>query len=83
MAGRVSGQAITGDPVTGGSLQNRLAALRDELDCRIAAERARHTPDETLIRRLLRERLLARDRLAALAGCAMPRWARPETPPAE
>jgi hypothetical protein len=36
-----------------------------------------------LIRRLTRERLLARDRMAALTGCAMPRWARPDLPGAE
>jgi hypothetical protein len=83
MAGSLTGGATTGGLVTGTALKDRLAALRDELDRRIAAERARPTPDEPLIRRLLRERLLARDRLAALAGCAMPRWARPDAPPAE
>jgi hypothetical protein len=36
-----------------------------------------------LIRRLTRERLLARDRMAALTGCGMPRWARPDLPAAE
>lgn len=67
----------------GASLHGRLAELKAELERRIAAERARPTPDEALIRRLLRERLLARDRIAALSGCAMPRWARPDLPPAE
>lgn len=63
-------------------LRGRLAERKADLERRIAAERARPVPDETLIRRLSRERLLARDRLAALAGCAMPSWAR-EAPAAE
>jgi hypothetical protein len=57
-------------------LKCRLAERQAELDRQIAAERAKDAPDEMLIRRLLRERLLARDRLAALSGCAMPAWAR-------
>lgn len=61
-----------------GSLMGRLQERRADLDRQIAAERARPAPDEMLIRRLTRERLLARDRIAALSGCAMPRWARPD-----
>lgn len=83
MAGSLPGGAMIGGPVMGGSLHGRLAALQADLERRIADERARPTPDETLIRRLLRERLLTRDRLAALSGSAMPRWARPDLPPAE
>lgn len=63
-------------------LMDRLAERKADLERLIAAERARPVPDETLIRRLSRERLLARDRIAALGGCAMPRWAR-EAPAAE
>ena len=57
-------------------LKHRLMEREADLERQIAAERARATPDETLIRRLMRERLLARDRIAALSGSAMPRWAR-------
>jgi hypothetical protein len=64
-----------------GSLKGRLAERLRELDRQIAAERLRATPDEALIRRLGREKILAKDRVAALGGCAMPRWAR-ETPTA-
>ncbi len=64
-------------------LMGRLSERQAELERQIAAERARPAPDEGLIRRLTRERLLARDRIAALMGCAMPRWARPELPAAE
>ncbi|WP_237213648.1 DUF465 domain-containing protein [Falsiroseomonas oryziterrae] len=63
-------------------LMGRLAERKADLERRIAAERARPVPDQGLIRRLTRELLLARDRLAALGGCAMPRWAR-EAPAAE
>jgi hypothetical protein len=63
--------------VQSGSLMGRLSERQADLERQIAEERARATPDEALIRRLARERLLARDRMAALAGCAMPRWARP------
>lgn len=59
-----------------GSLKRRLAERLRELDRQIAAERLRATPDEALIRRLGREKVLAKDRVAALGGCAMPRWAR-------
>lgn len=61
---------------SGGTLLGRLAERHADLERRIAAERARPMPDQLLIRRLTRERLLARDRMAALGGCAMPRWAR-------
>ncbi len=64
-------------------LMDRLTERQADLERRIAEERARAAPDEMLIRRLQRERLLARDRLAALSGCAMPRWARPDLPAAE
>lgn len=68
-------------PETG--LMGRLAQRRADLEQQIATERARVSPDEMLIRRLTRERLLARDRMAALGGCAMPRWARRDLPAAE
>ena len=67
---------MDGSVLPGEGLMGRLAARQAELELRIAAERARPAPDEALIRRLTRERLLARDRMAALSGCAMPRWAR-------
>jgi hypothetical protein len=74
---------MDGSIAPGFSLMGRLAERQAELERQIAAERARPTPDEGLIRKLTRERLLARDRIAALSGCAMPRWARPELPAAE
>jgi len=57
-------------------LLDRLTERQADLERQIAEERARATPDEMLIRRLARERVLAQDRIAALAGCGMPRWAR-------
>jgi hypothetical protein len=42
----------------------------------IAAEQARLAPEEILVRRLMRERMLARGRLAGSA----PPWARPGAP---
>jgi hypothetical protein len=57
-------------------LMGRLVDRLADLDRLIADERSRAVPDEALIRRLNRERLLARDRMAALGGCGMPRWAR-------
>lgn len=74
---------MDGSIASGGGLLDRLEERQADLGRRIAAERARPAPDEVLIRRLTRERLLARDRIAALSGCAMPRWARPELPAAE
>jgi hypothetical protein len=67
----------------GHSLMGRLDERQADLERQITAERARTTPDEMLIRRLTRERLLARDRMAALSGYGMPRWARPDLPAAE
>jgi hypothetical protein len=64
-------------------LTGRLAERQADLDRLIAEERARPAPDEMLVRRLMRERMLARDRLAALSGAAMPVWARPGAAPAE
>lgn len=69
--------------VPGNWLKGHLAERQADLERRIAAERARPLPDEALIRRLTRERLLARDRIAALAGSAMPLWARMDLPAAE
>ena len=74
---------MDGTIASGFYLMGRLAERQAELERRIADERARPAPDEALIRRLGRERLLARDRIAALSGCAMPRWARPDLPAAE
>jgi hypothetical protein len=67
---------MDGGFASGGTLLGRLTERLADLEMRIAAERARPVPDEALIRRLNREKLLARDRLAALSGCGMPRWAR-------
>jgi hypothetical protein len=67
---------MDGSLASGSHLMGRLAERHSELERQIAAERARVFPDEMLIRRLQRERLLAKDRMAALAGCGMPRWAR-------
>ncbi|WP_137176575.1 hypothetical protein [Roseomonas sp. AR75] len=58
------------------SSQVRLTEREADLARRIADERLRPAPDDVLLRRLMRERMLARERLAALAGAAMPRWAR-------
>jgi hypothetical protein len=74
---------MDGSIPSGSLLMGRLEERQAELQRQIAAERARPNPDEWLIRKLTRERLLARDRMAALGGCAMPRWARPELPAAE
>ena len=69
---------MDGASASGIHLMDRLTERKADLERQIAVERARPAPDEALIRRMSRERLLARDRLAALTGCAMPRWARPE-----
>ncbi|MDO9500397.1 YdcH family protein [Falsiroseomonas sp.] len=61
---------------SGGALKLRLVERLSDLDRLIAAELARSAPDAALIRRLSREKLLAKDRMAALGGCGMPRWAR-------
>jgi hypothetical protein len=67
---------MDGSIASGRSLMRGLTERDADLQRLIAAERERARPDEMLIRRLTRERLLAKDRLAALAGCGMPRWAR-------
>ena len=67
---------MDGSWTTGGPLKGRLVDRLLDLERQIADERSRTIPDEALIRRLLREKLLARDRMAALGGCGMPRWAR-------
>lgn len=64
----------------GSRLIGRLTEQQADLDRKIAMEQARVTPDELVVRRLMRERMLARDRLAAMAGSAMPAWARPGVP---
>jgi hypothetical protein len=61
-------------------LQGRLTDEQATIERRIALERARTVPDEPLLRRLQRERTLARDRLAALSGPVMPPWARADRP---
>lgn len=66
----------SGFAAAGGLLKGRLVERLGDLDRQITAELACATPDQVLIRRLRREKLLARDRVAALGGCAMPRWAR-------
>ncbi len=63
-----------------GGLQARLATRLEELEARIAAEQARPDPDPALLRRLRRERVLQRDRVAAAAGSGMPAWAREALP---
>ena len=70
-----------GISASGGVLKLSLVERLSDLERLIAAERARSAPDEALIRRLSRETLLARDRMAALAGCGMPRWAREDGVP--
>ncbi|MGG5809565.1 DUF465 domain-containing protein [Falsiroseomonas sp. CW058] len=67
---------MDGSIASGGTLLGRLSERHADLERLIATERARAIPDEGLIRRLSREKLLARDRMAALSGCGMPRWAR-------
>jgi hypothetical protein len=68
------------DECSSGRLRSSLALRLTELDGRIAAEQARPLPNQALLRRLRRERLLARDRMAAAAGWAMPRWAQDAQP---
>ncbi len=77
----VGGMDGSGLGISDGSLKGRLAERMRELERQIAAERQRAAPDEALIRRLSREKLLARDRVAALGGCGMPRWARDSPTP--
>ena len=72
---------MDGSVAPGGTLMGRLVDRLADLERLIAAERSRGQPDEAAIRRLNREKLLARDRMAALMGCAMPRWARQDPEP--
>lgn len=60
----------------------RLAARHAELERAIAEELARPAPDEATLRRLKREKLQARDRIAAIERGAMEPWAQPEGAPA-
>ncbi len=69
-----------GTSASGGALKLHLVERLSDLERLIAVERARSAPDEALIRRLSREKLLAKDRMAALGGCGMPRWARDDQP---
>ncbi|HZF76317.1 MAG TPA: DUF465 domain-containing protein [Acetobacteraceae bacterium] len=71
---------MTREEASGGGLHGRLASRVAELEARIAAEQARPIPDQGALRRLRRERLLARDRMAAAAGTGMPPWARDVAP---
>lgn len=50
---------------------------------RIDPERGHTAPEEALIRRLTRERLLARDRLDMPSGAAMSLWGFDDVSPAE
>lgn len=75
------GGLLPGGAPQGGTLMARLVNRLADLERLIAAERSRGIPDEAAIRRLSREKLLARDRMAALMGCAMPRWARQDPEP--
>jgi hypothetical protein len=52
-----------------------LSARQAELQAAIQAERARPVPDQALIRRMERETLLARDRIAAIQRNDLPPWA--------
>ena len=71
---------MTRDEGSRGGLHSRLASRVAELEAWIAAEQARPSPDEGMLRRLRRERRLARDRMAAAAGSGMPPWARDTAP---
>lgn len=66
---------MDGGFASGGYLMGRLTERHADLERLIAIERARPAPNEPMIRRMTRERLLAKDRMAALSGYAMPRWA--------
>jgi hypothetical protein len=61
----------------GSRLIGRLTEQEADLARMIAAEQSRPSPDEMLVRRLMRERMLARGRLSSLTGSATPAWARP------
>jgi hypothetical protein len=60
----------------GSHLIGRLTEQQADLDRMIAAEQARPAPDDVVVRRLMRERMLARDRLTTLTGSGTPAWAR-------
>lgn len=82
MSSRIWGVKVTmsGGLALSQILRGRLTDLHVSIERRIALERARTVPDEPLLRRLQRERILARDRLAALSSPVMPPWARAEGP---
>jgi hypothetical protein len=61
----------------GSRLIGRLTEQEADIGRMIAAEQSRPCPDEILVRRLMRERMLARGRLSSLTGSATPAWARP------
>jgi hypothetical protein len=52
-----------------------LSRRQAELQAAIQAERARPVPNQALIRRMERETLLARDRIAAIQRNDLPAWA--------
>lgn len=56
-------------------LLDRLSARHAELERALLAETARPVPDDAALRRLKREKLLIRDRIAAIERGAMPPWA--------
>lgn len=64
-----------GSSASSGVLKLHLVERLSDLERLIALEQARSTPDTALIRRLGREKNLARDRMAVLGGSGMPRWA--------
>jgi hypothetical protein len=55
-------------------IADSMAEHRTELDRRIAQERARATPDAGLLRRLTRERLLAREQAVGPADAPGNAW---------
>ena len=67
---------MEGSLIAGGMLTTRLVERIADLEGRVAAERGRSAPDLATIRRMSREIVLTRDRMAALRGCAMPAWTR-------
>ncbi len=56
-------------------LLERLSDRHAELEAALAAEMGRPLPDETALRRIKREKLVLRDRIAAIErGAAPPSW---------
>jgi len=55
-------------------LIERLAARHAELERALAEELARPRPDDIAVRQIKREKLLVRDRIAALEHSALPPW---------